>query len=53
MTIHTAYGIVSLFGILDHCDSFNFRKTYIYPFVDRKTCSQIISRYMARKALMA
>lgn len=43
MSAHTAMGIVSYMGILKHCDSYNFRKNRVYPFVNPRLCKQIIS----------
>lgn len=51
MNIHIAIGIISYFGILKHCNSFNFRKKYVYPYTNKKLCIHIIAVYMARKAL--
>lgn len=42
-TAHTAAGLVSYMGILSHCNSFNFRKEYVYPKVSIKKCKEVIS----------
>ena len=49
MSVHTACGIMSYFGILKHCDSYNFRKTFVYPYVDKRTCTRIISDHARRQ----
>lgn len=51
MNIHIAIGIISYFGILKHCNSFNFRKKYVYPYTNKKLCIRVVAVYMARKAL--
>jgi hypothetical protein len=39
---HTAAGVVSYLGVLKHCDSYNFRKEYVYPFISIKQCKEVI-----------
>lgn len=43
MCAHVASGIISCFGILKYCDSFNFRKSRVYPYINRRTCLKLIS----------
>lgn len=40
---HAARTIMSYRGILKHCDSYNFRKSYLYPNVSIKLCRRLIS----------
>ena len=40
---HTAAGLVSYMGILSHCNSFNFRKNYVYPKISIKKCKEVIA----------
>ena len=40
---HTARTIMSYLGTLKHCDSYNFRKKYVYPNVSIKLCRRLIS----------
>ena len=42
MSAHIASGIMSYFGILKHCDSFNFRQMFVYPFINKRTCIKLI-----------
>ena len=49
MTVHTAYGIISYFGILKHCNSYHFRQKYVYPYVSKRDCCKIISKYALRQ----
>ncbi len=42
-TLHQAATVVSYMGIVKHCDSYNYRKRYIYPFVSIKQCKEVIS----------
>lgn len=43
MSVHMAQGVMSYIGILKHCDSYNFRKDYVYPNVSPKKCRRLIS----------
>ena len=43
LTPHTAAGILSYMGILRWCDSYNFRKEYIYPHISIKKCKEVVS----------
>lgn len=45
MNVHVARGIVSYIGILKHCNSYNFRKHFLYPNINPKNCRRIISNY--------
>ena len=40
---HTARTVMSYRGILKHCDSYNFRKSYLYPNVSIDLCRRLIS----------
>lgn len=42
MNLHAASGVVSYLGILKWCDSFNFRKNRVYPYVSKEMCIRII-----------
>lgn len=42
LTRHTASGIMSYFGILKYCNSFNFRKAHVYPYVNKAACRKVI-----------
>lgn len=44
MNRHTAAGVISYFGILKWCDSYNFRLAYVYPYVNRRVCINLIRR---------
>ena len=48
---HTARVIMSDRGILKHCDSFNFRKSYLYPNVSIELCRRLISNADKKRAL--
>ena len=43
LTPHTATGVVSYMGILKHCNSYNFRREWVYPHVSIKKCKEVIS----------
>ena len=45
MNVHAARAVLSYLGILKHCDSFNFRQKYLYPFINPKRCRRLISNY--------
>lgn len=48
MNLHTACGVMSYFGILSHCNSYNFRVRCVYPYVTKRACSRIISEHQRR-----
>lgn len=35
-------GVIAYKGILKHCNSYNFRQKYVYPYVDFKKCKRYI-----------
>lgn len=39
---HEAASVVSYLGILKHCNSYNFRKKWVYPFIRIKKCKDVI-----------
>lgn len=39
----TAAAVMSYNGILRHCNSYNFRKRYLYPIISIKKCKETIS----------
>lgn len=41
---HIASGIISYFGVLKYCDSYNFRLNCVYPYINRRTCIKLIRR---------
>jgi len=43
LSVHMAQGVVSYMGILKHCNSYNFRRDYVYPNVSIKKCRRLIS----------
>ena len=43
LSLHMAQGVISYIGILKHCDSYNFRKDHVYPYVNPKKCRRLIS----------
>lgn len=43
LSVHMAQGVISYIGILKHCDSYNFRKEHVYPYVNPKKCRRLIS----------
>lgn len=47
--VHVARGLLSYFGIMEYCNSYNFRKKYVYPYVRYATCIRIVSEYDKRK----
>lgn len=51
MNAHAVAGIVSYFGILKYCNSYNFRKTRIYPYINIYDCVRLISAESRRKNL--
>ena len=48
---HKARIIMSYRGILKHCDSYNFRKDYLYPNVSIRLCRRLISNADKKRAL--
>lgn len=40
---HTARVIMSYMGTLKYCDSYNFRRNYLYPNVSIKLCRRLVS----------
>ena len=50
MNIHNACSMMSYFGILKWCDSFNFRVEKVYPYVNKRTLRRIISEYNKNKS---
>lgn len=53
MSVHNACSMMSYFGILKWCDSYNFRVKHIYPYVNRRTLRRIISEYYKKKMARA
>lgn len=43
LTPHAAAGVVSYMGILKQCNSYNFRKEWVYPHISIKKCKEVIS----------
>lgn len=43
MSAHRARTVMSYYGILKHCDSYNYRTKYLYPNVSLKLCRRLIS----------
>ena len=39
----TAAAVMSYNGILRYCNSYNFRKRYLYPIISIKKCKEAIS----------
>ena len=50
LNAHNAMGIISYLGILKHCNSYNFRVRYVYPYINRRVCISLISEH-SRKAM--
>lgn len=50
MSVHAALSIISYFGILKWCDSYNFRKAYVYPYATKRMCVRIISNNAKKRA---
>lgn len=48
---HKARTIMSYRGILKHCDSYNFRTKYLYPYVSLKLCRRLISNADKKRLL--
>lgn len=53
LSLHTAKSVISYLGILKHCNSYNFRKDYVYPNVDIKKCRRMISDASKNVLLLA
>lgn len=51
MSVHTAAGIVSYFGILKYCNSYNFKQIRIYPYVNLYDCIRLILADSRRKTI--
>lgn len=43
LTPHNAAGVISHMGILKLCNSYNFRKEWVYPHISIKKCKEVIS----------
>jgi RNA-directed DNA polymerase len=43
-TLHNAMSVISYMGILKHCNSFNYRSRYVYPYITIQKCKGVISR---------
>lgn len=43
LSVHAARTIMSYYGVLKHCDSHNFKMSYLYPNVSLKLCRRLIS----------
>lgn len=53
LTAHKARVVMSDRGILKYCDSYNFRKDYLYPNVSLKVCRRLISDADKKRSLCA
>lgn len=51
MDAHTARTVMSLRGILQHCDSYNFKTSYLYPNVNIDLCRRLISNADKKRLL--
>lgn len=49
MSAHVAAGVISYLGILKHCNSYNFRKTCVYPYICRRECLRLIRLHGVRQ----
>ena len=49
LTAKSAASTISRMGVLKHCNSYNFRKNYIYPFVSIKKCKEVVSNAAKNK----
>lgn len=45
LTVHAAMAVMSYLGICKHCDSYNFRRQRVYPFVRKSDCAKTISAH--------
>lgn len=52
LNAHTARTVMSYRGILKHCDSYNFRKSYLYPNASLKLCRRLISDADSKRVLL-
>lgn len=52
ITAHKARIVMSDRGILKYCDSYNFRKNYLYPNVSLKVCRRLISNADKKRTLL-
>lgn len=43
MTYSNAASVISYLGILKHCNSYNYRKKWVYPVISIKECKGVIS----------
>ena len=51
LTAHKARVVMSDRGILKYCNSYNFRKDYLYPNVSLKVCRRLISNADKKRSL--
>lgn len=42
MNAHIAAGIISYFGILTWCNSYNFRVRHVYPYINKRICIKLV-----------
>lgn len=47
-TFHEAASVISYLGILKHCNSYNFRKNWVYPYIKIKKCKGVIKNETRR-----
>lgn len=52
LTAHKARVVMSDKGTLKYCDSYNFRKNYLYPNVSLKVCRRLISNADKKRSLL-
>ena len=52
MSVHMAQGVISYMGILKHCNSYHFRKEYVYSNVDPKKIRRLISDAQKKQDLL-
>lgn len=52
LNAHTARTVMSYRGILKHCDSHNFKMSYLYPNVSIKLCRRLISDADKKRILL-
>lgn len=48
ITFHDAASAISYLGILKHCNSYNFRKKWVYPYIKIKKCKGVIKNETRR-----
>lgn len=46
--VHDASSTISYLGILKHCNSYNFRKKWVYPYANIHKCKGVIRNEMGR-----